>query len=136
MIIEVPTPRALTIPEDVPIAAVAVVALVHVPPADASLNVAVKPLHIMVGPVMATGNAPTVTVVVTWQLKPFVKAITAFPGANPDTMPVDDPTEAVVPERDDQVPPVPESVIVSPLHTNVLPVIGEGDGLTVTLTDA
>ena len=47
------------------IVATAGVALLHVPPAVALLNVVVEPAHTLVIPVIAAGNGLTVTVVVT-----------------------------------------------------------------------
>ena len=51
----------VTIPVDEPMVATVVAAFDHVP-AIASLNVIVKPRQTFVGPVMAAGEASTVTV--------------------------------------------------------------------------
>ena len=51
MIIEVPTPTPVTIP-DVPIVAMAILLLVHIPPAEVSDKVEIDPTQILVEPVM------------------------------------------------------------------------------------
>jgi len=60
---EVPPETPVTTPPAL-IVATAGVALLHVPPAVASDNVVVKPMHTLVVPVITAGNGLTVTVAV------------------------------------------------------------------------
>ncbi len=57
-----------------------------------------------------------------------------MPAATPVTMPVPLPTVALVTALLVQLPPVVAllSVVVAPIHANVVPVIVAGLGLTVT----
>ena len=68
----VPAEIPPTIPLPAPTVPVAGTALVQVPPADASLNVVVKPTHTFVTPVIADGNGLTVTGVVAKQPVPKI----------------------------------------------------------------
>jgi hypothetical protein len=65
--ITVPEDIPVTIPLDAPTLASEGSPLVHMPPGNASLSVTDAPTHTFVGPVMATGAAITVTVVVVAQ---------------------------------------------------------------------
>ena len=68
-IVAVPVPIPVTTPVPEPMVPTAVLLLVHVPPAVASLKVVVSPTHAVVVPVMAE-IGPTVTVLVTLQEGP------------------------------------------------------------------
>ena len=59
-----PEATPVKIPVDEPMVATAVLLLVHVPPPDVLLNVAVVPGHAVNVPVIAAGNGLTVKVVV------------------------------------------------------------------------
>jgi len=61
---EVPPDTPVTTPVPATTVAIAGVALLHVPPAVASANVLVKPMHTVVVPVITAGNGLTVTVAV------------------------------------------------------------------------
>jgi hypothetical protein len=61
VIAAVPALTPTTTPSDDPIVALAVVLLVHVPPADELVKVVEAPLQTVVLPPMAGGNALTVT---------------------------------------------------------------------------
>ena len=63
----VPSATPFTTPVVEPMVAVAVVVLIHVPPATASLRVIVAPTHTALGPVMAVGMVYTAIVVLTLQ---------------------------------------------------------------------
>jgi len=63
----VPRATPLTTPVVLPMVAMAVVVLIHVPPATASPSVIVAPTHTADGPVMAAGIVYTATVVLTLQ---------------------------------------------------------------------
>jgi hypothetical protein len=58
---------AVTIPELLPIAAIAVLSIVQVPPLVASVNAVVNPAQTLVVPVIVGGIGYTVTVVVAVQ---------------------------------------------------------------------
>lgn len=61
----------------------------------------------------------------------------ANPAATPVTTPVDEPIVATVTLLLAHVPPVLAllSVVVAPVHTDVVPVIAAGSGFTVTTID-
>ena len=61
----VPSATPDTTPVVLPMVAVAVVVLIQVPPATASLNVMVAPTHTALGPVIAAGMVYTAIVVLT-----------------------------------------------------------------------
>lgn len=122
----------VTIPVE-PTVATDGVPLLHVPPAVASFNVVVKPTHTLAVPVIASGVVFTVILYVVKQLVPKVYVIIAVPAVNPVTV----PEELMLPMDGAlllHVPPpvVSDKVVVNPVHTVVLPVIGFGRGLTVT----
>ncbi len=59
-----PVATPVTIPETDPMVAIAVFALLQLPPVVASLSVIVRPTQAVDGPVMAAGSATTVAVTV------------------------------------------------------------------------
>lgn len=70
VIVAVPTAMPVTTPEDVPIAAVPVALLLHVPPPEASVSVVVKVRQTCVVPPIEAGSGFTVTGAVTKQPVP------------------------------------------------------------------
>jgi len=58
----------MTVPVDDPIVAMAIVLLVHVPPATPSLKVLGTPIHAVLLPKIAVGDKFTVTIVLTKQV--------------------------------------------------------------------
>lgn len=70
MIVTVPVVTPDTIPVAVPIAAIAVLLLPHVPPVVASVSAAVLPVHTIAGPAIAEGKGFTVTTAVIKQPVP------------------------------------------------------------------
>ena len=70
--VAVPPVIPLIIPEEVPIVATGVHALVHVPPVDASLNVVVEPVHMVFVPVIAGIAGSTVILIVSVTEQPKV----------------------------------------------------------------
>jgi hypothetical protein len=65
-----PTATPVTMPVVLPMVAVAVLLLLHVPPDVASVKVIVNPWHTDTGPTIGAGELDTVTVVVTLQPEP------------------------------------------------------------------
>ena len=108
--------------------------LVHVPPVGVELNVVVEPIQTDAVPVIAAGEALTVTVANDSQPVPKEYVIVAVPAATPDTTPVVEFTVAVPVAPLVHVPPVGEqlNVVVDPAHTASVPVIAPGDVFTVT----
>jgi hypothetical protein len=107
---EVPAAIPLTIPEADPIEAMPGNALVQTPPVDASDNADVSPMHTVPDPVIAAGRGCTVSVAVARQPVGNVYDITVVPKAEPVTVPVTGPTEAVNGSELLQIPPVVRSV--------------------------
>jgi hypothetical protein len=68
----VPGLTPVTNPVDEPMVATAVVPLIQVPPADASVNVIVAPTHTVVGPPIAAGSGLTVIAFTAKQPTPTV----------------------------------------------------------------
>ena len=126
-----PAAIPVTVPSE-PTVALAVLLLLHVPPAVASVRLTVKPTHIGALPVIAVIGL-TVTTTVFWQLAPVIYVINAVPPLTPVTTPVDGATVATATSSVLQVPPVTLlcSVIVEPWHTGVLPVNAPGVAFTV-----
>jgi hypothetical protein len=85
--------------------------------------------------VIGAGSALTVTTVVITQPVGKVYVMVAAPTVSPVTMPVNKLTVATVVLLLLHVPPAVASlnIVVSPKHTFVLPVIGAGNGFTVTV---
>ena len=112
-----------------PMVAIAVLLLLHVPPAVPSARVVVRPGHVAIVPVMAAGNAFMVNVFVTLQPKGYKYVITGFVlPVTPVTIPVDEPIVALIVEELLQVPPADAllNVVVDPTHTTAVPVIAAG----------
>ena len=113
--------------------AIPVLLLLHVPPVVASLNPVVPPSQTVVVPLIEDGNGLIVTVLVILQPVAAVYKIIDVPPVTPVTTPVDELTvaTAVVPLL--QVPPLVASlsVVVAPAHATAVPVIANGNGLTV-----
>ena len=108
--------------------------LLHTPPAVTSLKVVVPPPeHKVVTPVIAAAPLTVTTVVLKQPVDVAVYVIVAVPGATPVTIPVADPTVAILVLALVHVPAPAASVsgIVDALHKGVLPVIA-GAKLTVT----
>jgi len=130
-----PTDAPVTTPVVPPTAAIALLALLHVPPLTLLLSVIVVPTHTLIEPVLLVfaGNAAfTVTTAVLEQPDAFVYDIVALPAAYPYTVP---PvlTVAVLKSLLVHVSPagLDPSVVVLPTHNVRLPVIGVGDASTV-----
>ena len=122
----------VTIPVAEPTVATAGLLLLHVPPGVASVKANVEPMHTTqpdVGQEMGAGNGLTVIVVVTEQPEERVYVIVSIPGDIPITMPDAEPTVAIAGLLLLHVPPPGEllKVMVLPTHTEVGPVIAEGD---------
>jgi hypothetical protein len=130
--LDVPAVTPVTIPEAAPIVAMLVLPLSHVPPAEASVSVVVRPIHTVAVPPMDAGNGLTVTIVVVVQPLVNVKVMAAVPAVSPETTPVDAPTVAT---RTFPLVHVPGNellnVVVEPTHTEAIPV---GDGVAFTVT--
>lgn len=70
VMVAVPVTTPVTTPLDEPIATVEGSLLLHDPPADASVSVALAPAHSVARPVMAPGSGLTVSIAVTEQPGP------------------------------------------------------------------
>jgi hypothetical protein len=133
---EVPAATPVTVPDDEPMVATAVLLLLHVAPRLVVLSVVVDPAHILNVPAMALGAGCTVTTTVVKHADAgSVYVIVVVPPARPTpvTMPEEDPTVATAGELLVQVPPgvVWLSADVTPGQTTVTPEIAAGVGLTV-----
>jgi hypothetical protein len=119
-------------PVDGTTVAMAVLALVHVPPVVAQVSVDAPPTQTEVKPLIDAGEVFTVKLVVAGEQPDAVYEIVHEPAATPVTKPVDGLTEATPAADVDQVPPESElaSVVVAPAQIAVLPVIGPGEGVT------
>jgi hypothetical protein len=126
-----PEVRVFKIPVVEPMIAMNPPLVDHVPPLAALLNVTDVPSHIVAGPVIAGMEATTVTVFVTAP-HAAVYVMLAVPVATPVTTPVL-LTDAIEEPPSDHVPPAIAllNVVVSPVHTVGMPVIG-GTVFTVT----
>jgi hypothetical protein len=115
--------------------AIDVLLLDHKPPEVASNNVVDPPAHILVTPVIAAGKGFTITVLEILQPLELVKLINGDPAATPVTIPVG-PTTAREELLLVHVPAPPPSAngVVEPAHTDAVPVIAGGNGLTVAST--
>lgn len=132
----VPAEMPVTTPVEDPTVAIAVFALVHVPPATGSLNVVVLPIHVLFTPVMPGGGGTTVTIPAMVHPVPAnLNVIVAVPPAIPVTMPEVGLTVATsvlplahVPEPDELL-----KVVVPPIQTVMIPEMAAGAGLMVTV---
>ena len=113
-----PADTPVTIPVEVPAVAMVGDTLPQVPPPLASVSVIVAATHTVDGPLTGEGSALTVKVLVRVQPVDMGKQIiVTVPGLIPVTMPLDDPTVAIVVVLLLQVTPAEEvSVIVEPTH--------------------
>ncbi len=102
------------------------------PPATELARVVVSPAQTDAVPVMAAGNALTVTAVVLKQVLLPVIVIVAAPAATPVTMPVAEPTVAIPIALLVHVPALLVSVVVEPAHTDAVPLIVVGKAFTVS----
>ena len=112
--------------------------LAQVPPAEASVNVVVKPKHTVKGPDIAEGKGLTVTTAVMMQPVGNVYVIVAVlvtATTPPVTIPVKDPMLAVPVALLLQMPPAVAllNAVVRPAHMIRVPRIAVGNGLTVTI---
>ena len=107
--------------------------LVHVPPGVRSNNAVVAPVHTVAVPPIATGNGFTVIGLVMKQPVGNVNVMVALPAATPVTVPVPEPMVAieVLLLVHVDVPEASASVVLPPTHTEAMPVIADGSGLTV-----
>ena len=108
--------------------------LLHVPPAAASLTVAVKPTHILGVPDIATGDGLTVTTADVVQAPPPIEyTIVEVPPIIPLTKPAAEMV-AVAGDNELHVPPATASLreVVPPAHTVSVPNIAVGTAYTVT----
>jgi hypothetical protein len=120
-----------TTPLILPTVATDVLLLNHVPPLVAELNVVVAPEHIASVPVIAAGEATTVTTAVTKQPLDKTWEIVAVPVVTPETTP-DMDTVAITELLLVQVPlPDELNVVVETSHRVVVPVIADGVANTV-----
>jgi hypothetical protein len=133
VIVALPATPPVTTPLDVPTVATDVLFVLHVPPAVASLSVIFEPEHTDEAPDMVPGAPITVIVVVTALPQPVEYEITALPAITPVTMPVPEPTVAVVVLLLLHVPLVVEllNVMIEVEHTIVAPDIVPGAARTV-----
>ena len=125
------TAPPVTMPDDEPTVATAVVPLTHVPPAGTSLNAVVRPAHTVSVPEIAAGNELTVTTAVLIQPVGSVYVIVSIPGVTPFTIPVE-PMVAFPLLAIQVPPPASDNVVVRPRHTVSDPEIAFGNGFTVT----
>ena len=118
--------------------AMVVVPLVHVPPPVASLKVVARPAQTLAVPVIDDGKGFTVTTFEATQPVARVYVIADVPDATPVITPVEEPMVAIVVTPLVHVPPPVASlrVVVKPAQTVAIPVIDDGNGLTVTITVA
>jgi hypothetical protein len=104
-----------------------------VPPDVASVRVIVEAWQTTDAPTIATGLALTVTGVVAIQPVPSEYEIVQTPTDIPVTTPVKEPTVAIpVLLLLHTPPPGSDSVVVKPIQTRLVPVIGAGAEITVT----
>jgi hypothetical protein len=116
-----------------------VVLLLQVPPIDVSVSVVEDPVQTASVPPIGLGWAFTVTVVAEEQpVDVCVNVMDAVPTLLPVTIPVDDPTSAIVVFDEDHVPVTFVSVVVLPMQIVIVPPDAAGNALTVivAVTDA
>ena len=123
-------PATTPVPFIVPMA---VALLIHVPPAVASSRSVVCPTQTNALPVIAAGDASTVTTRELMQPVPSVYTIVVVPAVSPFTT----PDASTVPTAVVLLLHVPPAValsrsVVLPVHTVAAPVMAAGSGLTVT----
>lgn len=141
-----PAPIPVTTPPPAPgpgvITAIFVLALLHVPPEVRSVSVVFDPEQTGVTPNIGAGNGLTVTTVlvahpVVAEVKVMVVVPPGLEELPPLTTPVAEPTVATEELLLVHVPPDELlSVVVNPAQIVVLPVIGDGSGLTLMVITA
>ena len=131
---EVPEDTPVTTPVKKSTVEIPVLLLVHVPPPATSLNVVVKPAHTLAVPVIDDGNGLTVTTLVAIQPVAREYVIVDVPANTPVTTPVEISIVAIPVLPLVHAPPPVASLkaVVKPAHTVLVPVMGDGNGLTVT----
>ena len=107
-----PCAMPLTSPEVELTVASAVLLLLHVPPPVTSVIVAVEDTHTLLAPPGVAGKPFTVTVILVLQPEGNVYIIVTVPAATPCTIPVAEPTVAVVISLLAHVPPPPSVRVV------------------------
>jgi hypothetical protein len=133
----VPAATPTTMPVVVPTVAKLTLPLLHVPEPLESDNVIVEPVQTFDGPLIGSGLEIIVTVVVAIQPVPSLYVMVATPVVIPFTTPdVGLLRVAIVVLLLLHVPPEVgfAKVVVPPGHTVSVPVIAEGNGLTVMFT--
>ena len=121
------TPAPLTVP-------IAVALLIQVPPAVVLARAVVCPTQTNALPVIAAGDASTVTSREAVQPVPSVYTIVVVPAVSPSTTPVDASTVPTAITLLLQAPPAValSRSVVLPVQTVAAPVMAAGSGLTVT----
>jgi hypothetical protein len=134
MIVVVPGAIPATTPVTASIVATDSSLLLHSPPVVAELNDAVLPAHIAIGPAIAAGVAPVVTVIELKQPVAEVYVILVVPALTPVTSPVPASTVAFDVLLLVHVPPAGEELnaVAAPAHTCASPPIADGISFTVT----
>jgi len=134
VIVAVPGMIPLVTPDVMPIVATVLLPLLHVPP-PVLVSVILPPAQTMEDPVIVGGSGSTERVVVTTHPEAGIYVIVVVPAAIPVAIPEEIPIVAIVVELLDHMPPVVASlrVVVLPIQTLVLPVMGGGGGVTVTI---
>jgi hypothetical protein len=124
----------VTIPEAEPTVATPELLLLQMPPVVTVLNDVVDPAHTIAVPVIDNGKGWMVIVIVRKQPVGKVYVIVAVPANTPVTIPVPEPTDAVLVLPLDHVPPglLFDNTIPAPTHTADAPLILAGNGCTVT----
>ncbi len=119
-----------------PIVATVVLLLLHVPPGNVFPNEVLEPAQTTGVPLMADGSGFMVTVVVAIQFKGEVYMAIALPADIPVNTPVAALIVAMAVLLLVQVPPdvASLSVVMAPLHIDILPVMAAGSGFTVAVT--
>ena len=122
-VLVITTPPPVTIPIAEPMFAMPVALLLHVPPAVASLNVVVRPEHMLRIPRIPVGNGLTVTIlyaIAVPQLLVTVYSMESTPGVTPVKWPVLPPIIATDVLMLVHMPPGDTSVKVTMLPTQTL----------------
>jgi hypothetical protein len=136
VIVAVPAERPVNAPEEIPIEPVTDGLLLHVPP-PISVSVVAEFTQTLMPPEAGNGKGLTVTTVFLSQPVDSVYVIPAVPETMPATLP-EPSTAAMLVAPLPHVPPVVASVssVTEPAHTVFVPVIIDGNGLTVTISVA
>jgi hypothetical protein len=136
--VTVPAATPPIAPVPLPAVATAVLLLLQLPPAVASLSVMVSPAHTAVLPVIANGKGKTVNGDAAIQPVGNVYVIFVVPAVIAYTVPDEEAMVAIAVLLLLHVPPAVASdrLVVVPAHIPEGPVIIEGSGLTVTVTMA